>query len=489
MKGRRRSGPRKALNYLHRGIRAYHVSGQWDPLESSIFVELSEKDAPDSVTEERVEDNSKIPEVHKEKALSSTSGHGLDDTDLPKRYTLYDNYLLLGPNFSTYSPLWKEFYGSLKDEEKQELFRHVVEHGFKGFNVTHVAINAPIPPETDPYRCQEDGPDAAESSVYLNVGTPRPNVLRSPGGIQPVYGDWSLGDSSKERYRKVHHPSDEDFETAFWTSVAQIEADMTHQCWAPLYTMFSRGNTSEKARIVGNRSSFPGLTDEELGQSLSQVDIVDFYVGIGYFTLCYLARGARRVYGWDINPWSLEGLRRGCEMNGLRSLVVKVDDGGNVTSGGGLQTIAAEIIEGDRGQQGDVIRCVAFLGDNTWAAKILRELDEALLELEAAAGAKSALNVRHANLGLLPSSRSSWEGAISVIFHQGHSHGGWLHVHENVDVQEIDLKATDVVEGIQTLTRGISGTPTIWCAHIEQVKTYAPGVMHCVFDIEFKSNG
>jgi tRNA wybutosine-synthesizing protein 2 len=30
----------------------------------------------------------------------------------------------------------------------------------------------------------------------------------------------------------------------------------------------------------------------------------------------------------------------------------------------------------------------------------------------------------------------------------------------------------------------IPGDPVIDCHHVEHVKTYAPGVMHCVFDIQ-----
>lgn len=42
---------------------------------------------------------------------------------------------------------------------------------------------------------------------------------------------------------------------------------------------------------------------------------VDLYCGIGYFTFSYLAAGAKTILGWDLNPWSMEGLRRGAVAN------------------------------------------------------------------------------------------------------------------------------------------------------------------------------
>src|SRR5690606_6675835 len=43
---------------------------------------------------------------------------------------------------------------------------------------------------------------------------------------------------------------------------------------------------------------------------------VDLYAGIGYFAFSY-ARLGLRVLCWEVNPWSVEGLRRGAEANGF----------------------------------------------------------------------------------------------------------------------------------------------------------------------------
>jgi tRNA wybutosine-synthesizing protein 2 len=268
--------------------------------------------------------------------------------------------------------------------------------------------------------------------------------------------------------------------------------------------MFSRGNLSEKARILGlspggarsepsTAPRFPGLTALELGEPGSAVDVVDFYIGIGYFAFCYLARGVRRVWGWDINPWSIEALRRGCERNGWASLVVRLDDQGNLM-GGGVTSLVEKIVAGDLDRQGAQVRCIAFLGDNKWADKVMAEIE---CEIESTA-CRLRLNVRHANLGLLPTSRGSWEQAVKVILGvDRRGKGGWLHVHENVDVRHTEDMSRDIVRDVdrfvQVALQGKDMACSVSCDHIEPVKTYAPGVMHCVFDIKIQiqitSNG
>jgi len=89
----------------------------------------------------------------------------------------------------------------------------------------------------------------------------------------------------------------------------------------------------------------------------------------------------------------------------------------------------------------------------------------------------SWLEIRHINLGLLPTSRLSWEDAVGML---GETTGGWVHVHENVDIRQMDQKRDFVVQQFQA---HLDGDRTASCSRIERVKTYAPGVMHCVFDM------
>ena len=402
--------------------------------------------------------------------------------ELPKRYTSYAPLLLLPFNLPSHTPRWAAVYAALTDVERNELFRCIAEDGFAG-TISRIAVNAPI--------AAEEGADDVDASKIVAVetcsGSRKENVLRSPSGLVPVYGDWGT-----QPGRKLITPRPEDFEQAFWTTTSQHKG--ITQCWAPLYTMFSRGNLSEKARILGSLPQagkakdaagpqFAGLTDHEVEEPLESIDVVDFYVGIGYFAFCYLARGVRRVWGWDINPWSIEGLRRGCKQNGWDCLVVEVDDQGNLV---GMKTeeLVERILEGDKKGDEHTTRCVAFLGDNRWADKVMGDIHDI----------GGLANFRHANLGLLPTSKGSWEGAIKVILRlTSAGRGGWLHVHENVDVRHIEMMERGIVREIgrmvqvQSLREEVPWT--VSCDHVAQVKTYAPGVMHCVFDIQIKPNG
>jgi tRNA wybutosine-synthesizing protein 2 len=236
--------------------------------------------------------------------------------------------------------------------------------------------------------------------------------------------------------------------------------------------MFSRGNISEKARILGLGSTkFRGLDEDELGQPVKDVAVVEMYAGIGYFVFSYLKRGVGRVWAWEINPWSIEGLRRGCNENGWAIKVVQVDDGGSVE--GGIRELAESLAEEDR--------VVAFLGDNCFAADVLHRLKAELRKR------KAWRAIRHVNLGLLPSSRQSWKGSVELL---DPKREGWIHVHENVQIEGIGAMKGAILEEFANLlasSRDIcqpeSARDTVTCVHVEEVKTYAPGVMHCVFDL------
>ncbi|OAP64866.1 hypothetical protein AYL99_00838 [Fonsecaea erecta] len=414
--------------------------------------------------------------------------------DMPRRYTLYPPLLLLPPNFPTQNPQWTAFYHALSEVDRVELFRCIAEKGFKGMGVSRVAINAPIAAEVDKDQDGADGVGDVKEPVDVTVQDPtakEQNVLRCPSGLVPVYGDWGAMPDATQHRDRILHPTAKDFDEAFWTSTSQHQGIL--QCWAPLYTMFSRGNISEKARILGLQSHFPGLGQSELHQPVGDVDVVDFYVGIGYFASCYLARGVRRVYGFDLNPWSIEGLRRGCERNGWRCLIVRIGEAGTLQGQGAIRELVEEIERGDQtGNPEGVVRCVAFLGNNKWAWKVLEEMRHGYGRVDKDKRKTGLrLNVRHANLGLLPSSTASWPDGVKVVTGLNEdASGGWLHVHENVDVQQIKAMEGKIVREIDVLVQREAPYPyAVSGAHVEQVKTYAPGVMHCVFDIEIKPNG
>ncbi|RMZ75981.1 hypothetical protein DV738_g5171, partial [Chaetothyriales sp. CBS 135597] len=381
---------------------------------------------------------------------------------IPKRFTLYSPALFLPGNFAQHSPAWRAVYDSLDDEAKQGLFASIAD-AFRrsGKDVSHIAINAAIPATSG------GGPDDNQEEKEDNN---KDNRLRSPSQLQPVYGDFgplSLAGPG---------PTQTDFDAAFWLSTSQ-ESGIS-QVWAPRWTMFSRGNVREKARILGHGDhDIPGMSEQELGTVVGEAEVLDMYVGIGYFAFSYLKRGVKRVWGWDLNPWSIEGLRRGCEKNGWRHLVVRlaenrqglaqiqtlVDEHGSqnlldrlpsceVSMNPDAQTIASIIAQADTGPATQRVRCVAFLGNNEWASIALRQIASHLQALNGPKGPNSttqphyaeeispSISIRHINLGLLPSSRDSWQTAITLARKDAAS---WLHVHENVNAKTIHHQVDD----------------------------------------------
>ena len=378
---------------------------------------------------------------------------------LPKRYTLYPPLLLLPVNFSSHTQVWQDAYSRLDAGQREDLFDSIAK-AFSGAGqyVTHIAVNAPIPAFEGAEETRTEGE----------------NVRRSPSNLGPLHGDF--GPSTLQDPVAIA-PSQDDFNAAFWVTTKQHQP--ISQVWAPRWTMFSRGNVTEKNRILGENCSSPfeGLVESELGQAIGEVDVVDMYVGIGYFAFSYLARGVKRVWGWDLNHWSVEGLRRGCEVNGWRCLLVRVAENGSL-EGTTVEDLAKSIIESDQGEADEQVRCVVFGGDNKWSAQILGTLDKVMQDY---GRSHTELGVRHVNLGLLPTSAQSWAHAVVAINAQL---GGWVHVHENVDIHNVNAKSQEIVaELIRLLARHKVGRWQVRCQHVEQVKTYGPGIVHCVFDV------
>ncbi|EFE29764.1 uncharacterized protein ARB_03105 [Trichophyton benhamiae CBS 112371] len=366
-------------------------------------------------------------------------------SSVSKRFTIYEPLLLLPPNFFNKSPQWESFISLLTDAQLQELYACIVEV-FSPMGITHVAVNAPI-------------------SLTTRIG--KENKVRGPTDLIPLYGDFGPMIPSTDQNID---PSETDLQQAFW--VKTVQNSKITQVWAPLYTMFSRGNIVEKARILGLESSFDGLNEQQLCQPVQKISVIDLYAGIGYFVFSYLKMGVARVWAWELNGWSIEGLRRGCEANKWGIKILKMNNEGMVD---GIDDLI-EMVEDDN------LRVVAFHGDNTFAAGVMQGIKA---KMEARGAWKP---IRHANLGLLPSSKDTWGTAISLIDPEM---GGWVHVHENVNVHEIHEKRAAIVaefQRIQSKKNLIDGhaSSEVECVHVEEVKSYAPGVMHCVFDLNIQ---
>ncbi|OJD27542.1 hypothetical protein ACJ73_01061 [Blastomyces percursus] len=401
---------------------------------------------------------------------------------LPRRFTIYPPLLLLPSNAFSSPPEWAVAYNTLSTVQRQELYACIAA-SFASMGITHITMNAPI-----------------ATTMATKTSTSIENRIRSPSGLVPLYGDFGYGSNDgddEDEYENVGgecedveekeaYPTEAALQSALWVRAVQNRGIV--QIWAPLHSMFSRGNVVEKARILGIESRFAGLDNDGddggkqreveglLGQRVEDIAVVDMYAGIGYFVFSYLKRGAGRVWGWEINGWSIEGLCRGCKVNGWGVKVVKVD---RKTGGveGGIDGLVRGLKEEDR--------VVVFHGDNKFAAGVLRAFKEALQRR------KMWKRIRHINLGLLPTSKPAWDGAVKVLDTEA---GGWIHVHENVDVKGIRMMEEYIVKEINSLLRSFRGSgllpssfhssiPAAKCIHVERVKTYAPGVMHCVFDV------
>ncbi|KAL2759631.1 hypothetical protein ACRALDRAFT_1091444 [Sodiomyces alcalophilus JCM 7366] len=364
----------------------------------------------------------------------------------PKRFSVYAPLVLL-PTGSFHSPQWRallshpqldeHYYRRLWEAILKELSRT---HPHSGA-LTHLAINEGIP-----LRCPAQDP-LLDDRVAREVDR-TDNVLRSPKGLRMLYGDFGPAQASS-------NPSDEDFDRALWVSTKQ---NGIFQTWAPRWTMFSRGNTKEKARLLNyhNDDAWPHRSDVALGSEGQWA--VDLYAGIGYFTFSY-AKLRLRVLCWELNPWSVEALRRGGKANGWEVKVWKGDD---------LLRPSAELVAGDE-------RIIVFLEDNREAVRRLQEIRASGLKLD----------VMHVNAGFLPTSEATWRPAWDMTALGGEV--SWLHLHENVGFSDLGRRRDEIQklfdEWAVLEKKGTGRSRHAKVEHIELVKTYAPDVWHCVFDI------
>ncbi|KAI1389209.1 S-adenosyl-L-methionine-dependent methyltransferase [Hypoxylon trugodes] len=357
-------------------------------------------------------------------------------TQIPRRWTVYEPMVLL-PTGSFDGIIWKQIFLNLSDDQVGALWTQILAEISKrtgGVKLTHLAVNEGIPAthhsDLSDERTQGDSDISEERK-------PEENILRSPTGLRMLQGDF--GSASIDNTAP-------DFEQAFWVSTRQ---NGVFQTWTPRWTMFSRGNIKEKARLLDfhdNRTI-----------SLDDAWAIDLYAGIGYFTFSYAKLGMR-VLCWELNPWSVEGLRRGAKRNGWSVKVVKDEYD--------LALPMKKLVSG--GEQ-----IIVFLEDNKHAVRRIKELED--------------LNILHVNCGLLPSSDASWKDVWDIAA-SNKSEEAWLHLHENVGVADIEKRKEEIEQYFEGLMREDGGHKTAHVEHTELVKTFAPGVRHCVFDLHINKS-
>ncbi|KAI1108669.1 S-adenosyl-L-methionine-dependent methyltransferase [Nemania sp. NC0429] len=465
----------------------------------------------------------------------------------PKRWTAYGPFVLL-PTGSFTSPAWRDVLDSASrvNSEKADkkdgnsdhrgpalLWRAILEQisGPSASKLTHLAVNEGIPLHLR----QSTGEIETEAETETRrEARDSENILRSPSGLRMLYGDFGPSGLSTstptEREDKEEEGGEADFSRAFWVSTKQNGITQT---WAPRWTMFSRGNIKEKARLLsfhddgdededtGGKDDARHTADEWKQKQLSHGAVpagavaVDLYAGIGYFAFCYAALGFR-VLCWELNAWSVEGLRRGAGANGWAVRVVvpgrrrgrgretgKGDERGDESVND--QDDDEEEEEAEEKMLRDVLAgdetIIVFLEDNKRAARRIRKLDELTTRERGNDVGDSGRGLRmrdvmHVNCGLLPSSRGSWDAAWEIA---SRAPRAWIHVHDNVGVADIEARKGEIIRwfAARSGARDDDGDEDehggIWtqlCVeHVEMVKTFAPGVWHCVFDLCIRKHG
>lgn len=409
-------------------------------------------------------------------ALTNTSSNpsNLSHDDLvtlllekaPKRWVIYEPMVLLpSGSFSAYP--WPQLLGSLSHEVVSLLWLRILVNIAKdggvpaGVLLSRLAVNEGIPLHVTE---GEDATSGEKEEEKRSKEEEEENLLRSPSGLKMLYGDFGPPLSPTAL------PTTQDFDEAFWVSTKQ---NGITQIWAPRYTMFSRGNVKEKARLLDfHRSSSPAPQAPGLSHRVRPASelkgkyALDLYAGIGYFVFSYAKLGMR-VLCWEINPWSVEGLRRGAMANKWTVKVFQGEDLEKKTTGEMLQEADMEGVQ-----------IVVFLEGNESARRRVRKLR----------GEGTELDVIHVNGGFLPTSEKSWRDSWEGVVGKGVG-DGWLHLHENVHVKDIESRRGQIqgiMDGwnqeLDTESGGTTKTKTM-VEHVELVKTFAPDVWHCVFDV------
>ncbi|MAH08955.1 MAG: hypothetical protein CL961_04730 [Euryarchaeota archaeon] len=157
--------------------------------------------------------------------------------------------------------------------------------------------------------------------------------------------------------------------------------------------------------------------------------IVDAFAGIGYYTLPMLVRSnAQHVYACEINPNSIKALQNGAKLNNVEKRLT--------------------ILEGDNLS---TMQQVYSLADRV-------------------------------HLGILPSSKKTWQSAINCL----KPSGGKLHIHMNVEEEKIEDFVTYCSDSIAKLAKQLGREGIVSVEHVEKVKWYAPRIRHIVIDISVK---
>ncbi|KAF9201451.1 hypothetical protein BGZ49_008305 [Haplosporangium sp. Z 27] len=379
---------------------------------------------------------------------------------IPQKWEHYSNFTLLPPT-SFLTPPWPIVLKKLERLDQSQGYKNTIMARWErliqeALNSSHIARKAIIPVQ---------------------------DVLRRPQ-IRPLTGDWKLhnqyktwieqdqgllehqdmgnadgGDESKSNNIDTTAPTIENFSKAYWAETCQ---NHVWYRWAPMFTMFSAGNITEKERVAKSRPIF-----DARGKT-----VVDLYAGIGYFSLVYLVHaGAKTVHACEWNPWSVQGLLQGATKNEISYKVYRGRDivSTDQESPDQKDEQLFELGNAPKPTHGkkpkEYGQLVVYPGDNAQWIDFFEN------------------QAHHVNLGLIPSAEPGWVLGVRALCPQ---EGGYLHVHHNIRVGEEETCKIYLLESLQGLFAKWK-QDSLWqldIRHIENVKSFAPMVYHYVIDIE-----
>ncbi|KAF8966374.1 hypothetical protein BGZ46_000378 [Entomortierella lignicola] len=379
---------------------------------------------------------------------------------IPQKWEHYSNFTLLPPT-SFLTPPWPIVLKKLESLDQSQGYKNTIMARWErliqeALNSSHIARKAIIPVQ---------------------------DVLRRPQ-IRPLTGDWKLHnqyktwieqdqgllehqdmgnidgrDESKSNNIDTTAPTIENFSKAYWAETCQ---NHVWYRWAPMFTMFSAGNITEKERVAKSRPIF-----DARGKT-----VVDLYAGIGYFSLVYLVHaGAKTVHACEWNPWSVQGLLQGATKNEISYKVYRGRDiiSTDQESPDQKDEQLFELGDAPKPTHGkkpkEYGQLVVYPGDNAQWINFFEN------------------QAHHVNLGLIPSAEPGWVLGVRALCPQ---EGGYLHVHHNIRVGEEETFKTYLLESLQGLFAKWK-QDSLWqldIRHIENVKSFAPMVYHYVIDIE-----
>jgi tRNA G37 N-methylase Trm5 len=411
---------------------------------------------------------------------------------LPQKWEHYSDFTLLPPTAFVAAP-WPTLLKRLQMQDQAEGYRNQIMARWEqliqdSLQSSHIARKAIIPVQ---------------------------DVLRRPK-IRPLTGDWKAHNKYKtwaeEDHRLLEHqdvgvlrekegedtnvatatdsddsndttPSQETFLQAYWAETCQ---NHVWYRWAPMFTMFSAGNITEKERIAKSRPIF-----DAHGKT-----VVDLYAGIGYFSLVYLVHaGAKVVHACEWNPWSVQGLLQGADKNGIswKAYQGKATDKSPRERQPFEQSLLSPPHQQQQQKQQQLTRgkkrkeygeLIVYPGDNAQWIEFFEG------------------QAHHINLGLIPSAEPGWVLGVRALCPK---EGGYLHVHHNIRVGEEETFKTYLLQRLRDLfatwkqcSSCSSSSPradrccsswSIDIRHVENVKSFAPLVFHYVLDVECRPVG